>query len=214
MVRSGELKEGDVLPSEQELMEEFQVGRSALREAFLALQHKGIIATSNGERSRISRPDAPKLIEALSGAACVILATDDGVVSFQDARIFQESAIAREVARKANKEDINRIGNALKDNERSIPDAISFEQTDVKFHLEIAKTLGNLLISGLHEALTGWLSEQRSVALMNKGTMERAFEFHSTIYAAIRDRDTDLAEKAMRDHLSEVKTLYWKARQH
>lgn len=212
MVRSGELKEDDVLPSEHELMERFGVGRSALREALLALQQKGLVSTTNGERSRISRPDAARLIEALSGAASVVLATNKGVMEFQDARIFQEAAIAREVARMATREDIDRIEAALTENKNAIPDPSCFEKTDVAFHLEIARTLGNPLIAGLHEALTGWLSEQRSVALTNKGTMQRSYDFHEQIFAAIRDRNMDAAESKMREHLVEIKGLYWKAR--
>jgi DNA-binding FadR family transcriptional regulator len=41
MILSGELPVGDALPSERELMERFQVGRPAVREALLWLSKKG-----------------------------------------------------------------------------------------------------------------------------------------------------------------------------
>ena len=212
MIRTGDLKEGSVLPPERELMETFRVGRPAIREALLSLQQKGLIAITNGERARVTRPDAQRLIEALSGAASVLLASTDGIRSFQAARLLFEPAIARDAARRATPDDIERIGRALADNRSALRDPEGFEQTDVAFHFEIAVTLGNDLITGLHRALSGWLAEQRRVALRARGASRRAFTFHERIFAAIEAHDPDAAEHAMRAHLGEVGVDYWKKR--
>src|ERR1700710_2010592 len=113
MIRSGELSEGDSLPSERELMERFDVGRPAIREALLSLQQKGLLIVGNGERARITRPDAARVIGALSGAAQVYLAQDDGGRQFQAARLLFEAAIARAAARSATAADIARMQAAL-----------------------------------------------------------------------------------------------------
>jgi DNA-binding FadR family transcriptional regulator len=212
MIRAGDLKEGSVLPSERELMETFRVGRPAVREALLSLQQKGLIAVTNGERARVTRPDAQRLIEALSGAASVLLATAEGVRSFQAARLLFEPAIARDAARRATLDDIARIGGALAANRSALRDPARFEQTDVAFHFEIVVTLGNDLITGLHRALSDWLAEQRRVALRARGAARRAFAFHERIFAAIEAHDPDAAERAMQAHLGEVGVDYWKKR--
>src|SRR5438128_447724 len=46
----GELKEGDRLPKEQELMETYGVSRSTFREAFLLLEAEGLISVLQGTR--------------------------------------------------------------------------------------------------------------------------------------------------------------------
>ena len=43
MIESGELQPGDEMPSERTLMERFQVGRPAIREAMQALANMGLV---------------------------------------------------------------------------------------------------------------------------------------------------------------------------
>ena len=44
----GDLKEGDKLPSEHQLMEQFQVSRATIREALRSLKNSGFLATRQG----------------------------------------------------------------------------------------------------------------------------------------------------------------------
>src|SRR5260370_7958603 len=55
----GELKEGDQLPPESVLMEEFGVSRPTLREAFRILEAEGAITVRRGVRggARVQAPD-------------------------------------------------------------------------------------------------------------------------------------------------------------
>src|SRR5215203_5564042 len=80
------LRPGDQLPTERELMAEFGVGRSAVREAMLSLQRMGTVAVSSGERARVGQPTAAVMVEQLSGLAQLLLAQPHGVEQFQDAR--------------------------------------------------------------------------------------------------------------------------------
>ncbi|MGH7159763.1 MAG: FCD domain-containing protein, partial [Acetobacteraceae bacterium] len=210
MIREGDLPEGESLPPERELMGHFAVGRPAIREALLSLQQKGLIVLGNGERARVSRPDADRLIGALSGAAGVYLSKDEGVHQFQAARKLFEAAIAREAARIATDADIARIEAALAANRAVRGDAKAFEATDVAFHLEIVCTAGNPLLTGVHQALTGWLTEQRTVSLTARGAEASAFGAHVRILAAIAARDPDAAEAEMQRHLDDVAAFYWR----
>src|SRR4051812_28142690 len=47
----GELKEGDRLPTEQNLIVQFGVSRSTFREAFVLLAAEGLISVSRGARN-------------------------------------------------------------------------------------------------------------------------------------------------------------------
>ena len=210
MIRDGELSEGEALPAERELMERFAVGRPAIREALLSLRQKGLIVLGNGERARISHPDADQLIDALSGAAGVYLAKEEGVRQFQAARQLFEAAIARQAARIASGEDIARMEKALEANRAARGHTGRFEMTDVAFHLEIVRTARNPLLLGVHQALTGWLTEQRSVSLTARGAEASAFDAHERIFAAIAARDPDKAEAEMRKHLDSVAAYYWR----
>lgn len=204
LISSGELAEGDALPAERDLMQQFDVGRPAVREALLSLQQKGLVAVGNGERARVVRPDAGHLIGAVSSAVRVYLQESDGEVQFQAARRLFESAIAREAARIATRPDIDRIERALDENRAARGDAAAFELTDVGFHFEIVKTLGNPLLTGLHTALTEWLAEQRRSSLQVEGAETAATNAHERIFAAIASGDGDAAEAEMQSHLDRV----------
>ena len=212
VIRDGGLAEGESLPSERELMDQFAVGRPAIREALLSLQQKGLILVGNGEPARVARPDADQLIGALSGAAQVYLLKDDGVRHFQAARKLFEAAIAREVARSADTTDIARMEASLVANHAARGDAKAFEATDVAFHLEIVRAAGNPLLIGLHQALSRWLTEQRTVSLTARDAEAAAIGAHCRIFAAIKAHDPDTAEAEMQSHLDEVAAFYWAER--
>jgi DNA-binding FadR family transcriptional regulator len=65
---SGRTPPGTVLPSERELMEQFGVGRSSVREALFALQKMGLVALNNGERASVVAPTSEALVGELGGA--------------------------------------------------------------------------------------------------------------------------------------------------
>lgn len=52
----GELKEGDKLPIEAELMKEFGVGRSSIREAVKKLENMGYLKVQQGKGTFITTP--------------------------------------------------------------------------------------------------------------------------------------------------------------
>jgi DNA-binding FadR family transcriptional regulator len=210
MIRAGELPEGGALPSERALMERFAVGRPAIREALLSLRQQGLIEIGNGERARVTYPEADQLIGALSGAAQVYLSRRDGSRQFQAARRLFEAAIAREAARSATAGDIARIGEALEANRQARGNPAAFGASDVAFHLQIVRTANNPLLTGVHQALTGWLTEQRSVSLTADRAEASAFSAHRRIHAAIAAHDADAAEAEMRAHLDAVAGFYWR----
>ena len=54
-IQSGVYQVGQKLPSERELMDEFGVGRPAVREALSGLARMGLIEVSPGMRARVCR---------------------------------------------------------------------------------------------------------------------------------------------------------------
>src|SRR5690554_4514770 len=105
MILEGELKEGDQLPSERELTEAFGVGRTAVREALFALERMGLIETSSGERARVTRPTARRLIKELAGIARHVFSEGEGVQQLQQARLVLETALVRLVAETRTEDD-------------------------------------------------------------------------------------------------------------
>lgn len=58
MIQQDDLKSGDKLPSERELSDRLQVGRSSIREALRGLELLDIIETKRGEGTFMKLPQA------------------------------------------------------------------------------------------------------------------------------------------------------------
>ena len=58
LIHSEQLKPGEVLPSERDLMLQFGVGRPAIREALFALSRMGSVEVANGNAPAISSPNS------------------------------------------------------------------------------------------------------------------------------------------------------------
>jgi DNA-binding FadR family transcriptional regulator len=55
-INEGDLRPGDALPSERELMALYGVGRPAIREAMQQLASLGLIVVRHGDRPRLAQP--------------------------------------------------------------------------------------------------------------------------------------------------------------
>jgi len=205
---------GDLLPSERDLMREFGVGRPAIREALAHLRNMGLVELRSGERAQVIQPTAEVVVEALSGVAKHMLSAHDGVRNFQNARLFFEVGLARHAAAHATEDDVEQLRLALEINHAALSDLDRFEKTDVAFHYVLAIIPRNPIFPAIHAAIAEWLVQQRHITLNwrgRKGTAEKAYKAHKAIYEAIAACDPERAERAMRDHLAHVESVFWEA---
>jgi DNA-binding FadR family transcriptional regulator len=210
---NGLYAEGDQLPPERELMEQFGVGRPAVREALLLLERSGVVQLSAGERARIVHPTIDGLVDQISASARHFLATSTGERSLQEARRVIESAIARNAAEIASADEIARLEQALDANRQSLASLDKFEVTDVAFHLAIAEIGGNQVFSAMHRAIVGWLAMQRYVASRAAPeAMPNALRHHERIYEAIAAHEPERAGQMMDAHIRDVERWYKQGR--
>lgn len=208
-IHAGDYAPGDHLPSERKIMEEFGVGRPAVREALFALSKMGLVLVRSGERAVVTSPTADILIEELSGAARSLMATKDGVRMFQNARVLLEVALVRHAATNAAPEDIAELKEALDSNRVAVNDRHRFNETDNAFHAKIVAIARNPVIDATYSGLSEWLFEQRQIAMLHPGSPQNAINAHIRVFEAIAAGDPDAAEAAMRSHLDDVIKQYW-----
>ena len=213
-ILSGGLEEGALLPSERNLMEAFNVGRPAVREALLLLQRSGFVQISSTGRPVVARPTTSNVVKQMSSSARFLLSSKEGERSFQDARRLFEAAISRNAAEIATPQDIEHLETALLANREAIGNISAFERTDVAFHLAIAEIGGNPVFTALHTAISEWLTNQRAVSLRVPGVEASAFESHEKIFQAIASHKPELAWQAMDEHLKDIMIQFEKGSRH
>lgn len=209
IIVSGKAPPGTQLPSERDLVEQFGVSRSSVREALFALQKMGLIALSNGERASVVEPKSSVLVGELTGAVRYYLSRPSGVRDFQGARTFFEVGLARHAAMHATPDEIASLKRALEANRQAKGDIEHFIDTDVAFHFVLAEIGRNEIFTTLHAALAKWLRDQRAISVAANGAADAAIEAHTRIYEAIARGDPDAAEREMRAHLQQVVDFYW-----
>ncbi|MCX5496614.1 FCD domain-containing protein [Kaistia dalseonensis] len=201
LIRSGQLKPGDSLPSERDIMAAFNTGRPAVREAFLSLQNKGLIVTESGRRARVRQPSVDNVMTTLDGVVSMIIDDRKSLKDLFDARVFIEAAMARHAAQYINADQLRALEEALAQNRRAIGDRQGFDASDIVFHRILFAVAGNPVFDSVHSALVSWLMDRWARLVRNEQTETAAYEGHAAIFAAVSRKDPDQAEAAMRDHL-------------
>ncbi|WP_159591753.1 transcriptional regulator NanR [Chelativorans xinjiangense] len=209
LIVTGELKPGDEMPSERELMERFGVGRPAIREAMQALSNVGLISISHGERAKVLQLTAKSVIRQVDVAAKIMLSTSkDSLEHLKSARIFFERGMVREAAEKATDEDLEQLRALLMEQRGFLGDAEAFITADMKLHTCIAAISGNPIYVAVSEAMLGWLKEYHTELLIWTGKEKYTLAEHKEIIDCIARHDPVAAEKAMVKHLERSRALY------
>ncbi len=208
-IRVGEFPPGEHLPSERQLMEAYQVGRPAVREALLTLQRMGLIEISHGERARVLEPTARAVVNQIADLAQHLLATSPRSLDhLKEARAFFEVGMVRIAAAKATPTDIARLESSLTNHEGSLGDLSHFATGDMAFHRTIASISGNPIYLALSQAMFEWLSTFHVEMIRVPGAERLTIAEHRLIFERIADHDAEGAAAAMTAHLMRANALY------
>lgn len=106
MINADGLKSGDKIPSERELSERLNVGRSSVREALRALELLGLIETRRGEGTFIKDFQNHQLVQLLS---TFILQDEKAQLDVFETKCMIEMDSLRLFIKKMNKESIKSL---------------------------------------------------------------------------------------------------------
>ena len=208
-ISRGEFQPGSQLPSERELMASLGVGRPAVREAMLALQQMGLVKISHGERARVVRPSAEAMVDRMSAAMGVLLATSpQGMGDLKEARLMMEVGLVRVAVGRASAPDIERLAADLDAMREAMGRTDRFIEADMAFHGTIASISGNALIAAGVRGILGWLSRFKADMVSVRGAEELTIREHARILRAVERGDPDGAARAMSDHILRANALY------
>ena len=201
LVRRGEFKPGDRLPSERDLSQQFNVSRASVREALIALEIDGLVDVRVGLGVFVNAAPAANSQTAAMG--------EPGPFEVLSARYLIEGETAALAARDGSARDHARIRETLQLMADEIKDRGMGLDADALFHLRIAEASGNSALVHLVHQLWNF----RYSAMFRKldehfDSLERheqAIEEHRRLVEAIEKRDVEGARAAMNHHLDTVR---------
>jgi GntR family transcriptional repressor for pyruvate dehydrogenase complex len=203
LILDGKLHPGDQLPSERELAEQFDVSRTAVREAVKALQEKGLVEIETGRGTFITHGVSKALRRSLDW----MVRSGDGnrLADLVQVRNILEPEIAALAAEMASGSDIERLEQAVNVMDSALNDADVYVEADQDFHLALASATQNQLISTLIDPIVDLLREQRKRIFLVEGGAQRGQYHHKRILEAVKKHDRIAAREAMQAHLAQVR---------
>ncbi|MCY4101627.1 MAG: FCD domain-containing protein [Rhodobacteraceae bacterium] len=202
LINTGQLKEGEPLPTERKIVETLGVSRTVVREAILALANKGLVEARHRFRPVVRKSNFDAAFDTINDVVSRILVEPGSVKYLYDTRVLIESILVRRAATDATKEDILALKQALANNREAIGNSELFYQTDMAFHSILYQIPQNPVLPAIHRAYTAWLSPRWLLMPSRKEKNQINFEAHQKIFDAILMRDPDAAEERLCEHLA------------
>jgi DNA-binding GntR family transcriptional regulator len=171
--------------NETRIAEELEVSRTPVREALRMLEAEGLVERSTGGR-------------VVSGAKSL-----DDMLDVFEARIALESYAARLAARKATQAQLEQLGaiwfriaqTAEEQDRQRLVEATS------EFHVTVREIGGNARINAYIQEINDHIRVYRTRLHRSALPVETQGQSHRIVLDALRTRDEDKADLAMREHL-------------
>ncbi|MBW0094512.1 FadR family transcriptional regulator [Pseudonocardia sp. KRD-184] len=200
------LPAGSVLPTEKEMIESFDVGRSTIREALRLLETRNVITLRPGPGGGpvVRRPRPEDLSEALS---LILQFEDASLDDVMQARRALEPTIARLAATRITEADLDLMERTVRVVLES-PDPEVFQEQNRIFHSTLSRAACSVVLQVFVESLGSVADGIAGGVTYSPRRYVAAAHAHTRIIEALRANDADCAEQLMRNHLDEADG-YW-----
>jgi GntR family transcriptional regulator, transcriptional repressor for pyruvate dehydrogenase complex len=145
------LQAGDKLPSERELSDRLNAGRSSVREALRALELLGLIETRRGEGTFIREATGHRLVEVL---ASFILNDEKARQDLQETRYIVIKDCVELVVMRVTHLELNHLKKLIQQFEQSSKEKVN--EICRRFEKNVIQSCGNHLLYRLYVELTGY----------------------------------------------------------
>jgi GntR family transcriptional regulator, transcriptional repressor for pyruvate dehydrogenase complex len=211
-VLSGRLKPGSRLPSERDLMTQFGVSRSTVREALRVLQSNGMI------QSRAGDPRGPEVLPAspltLQKSMSRLARADQiSLTELLQFRMLLEGSAYQLAARLRTDEQLAEMDAALAGMDAAVDVGYTeFSTADVAFHDAVARATHNSLIVICSNVVRGvvvdLITDRLAHAADRRSLMRTYLRHHTDVLRAIRDSDGPKASRLSRHALHDSYAEY------
>lgn len=185
-IENGELKSGDTLPSEAELMKSLGVSKSSIREAIKMLEAIGVAEIKRGSGTILSGNPNAGYANVLLFHMIMQQGTNDEFIRFR--RMF-EFAYSMECMNYATNEDLEEIKKSIDVFESHVNEGLVDVKDDIAFHEKILEATHNCFIVSLGKAINFLFEKYISYSINISPKI--AVQTHKDIYEAILNKDLE-----------------------
>jgi GntR family transcriptional repressor for pyruvate dehydrogenase complex len=202
MIKSGNLKAGDQMPTEAQMTVAFAISRPPLREALKALTIMGLLESRQGGRYTVTALSPSRLVAPFN---VMLSGVNHDVSQHLEARVVVEVELIRLCTERASAEARHRIMQLAVDGRAFHHDPVAFRLLDIEFHQALYTGACNPLLAALAQGLYDLLLDERRVASRAPGVIEISVQQHIEVAEAVVARDAKAAAQGYRRHLEHVR---------
>ncbi len=198
-----EIEPESLLPNEDELTQQFGVSRTVIREAVRFMDAKGLIQVRPRIGTRVCPPSRWMLTDPTLLSWQLETDPDSQLTQkLYELRNMLEPAVARLATERATEAEIAAIVEAF----AKMRDATTIEEhisADLQLHLTIVDACANKLVcSALRPLISSTLSASFKIFIRSLEMAKQSLPLHEAVIKAIKNRQPDQAEAAMRTILT------------
>ena len=203
-IRQGRWKEGDKLPSEGQLMDEFGVSRVTLREALKRLAATEVVEIVQGDGTYVKRFVVSNYMKTFFSLNSI---SEESIEHIYQARIFVEGGMTGIAAENRSEENLKRLSYLINRMEEEIAfnRYVEYSRYDEKFHKLIYEISGNQLLKMMSDMFQDTIVTYTQRLNQNPIIVERSMMDHRLIYYAIEEKNAVFARMLMERHLEHSK---------
>lgn len=190
-IAQGKYSVGQKLPTEAQLVQDYGIGRSTVREAIKALSNIGLLSVQQGRGTYVEKQTVnEESIDHRMARA--------NIKELNEVREILELKIAEKAA-------LNRTAKDLKNIEKSLEarklyaesgDLVNCIEADINFHLAVAKASHNEMLYDIYKATSEHLKNWFQKTYKDTSTLKESHERHVALFRCIEAGDSLKAWKA------------------
>ncbi|MBM7570040.1 FadR/GntR family transcriptional regulator [Aquibacillus albus] len=204
-IRKKGLQAGDKLPSERDLVQLLEVGRSSIREALQILAERGIIEKRAGKGAYLKTTlHHNELKDITTWLPSMDVNQSLDLLEF---RKGIEVKIAYLAAKRRDIDCIDRLEKSMDDLRICVANGTSIIVPDLDFHGTLALATQNDVIVSVYKSVVDNFKKVRMEMAINDD-IEHAFYYHKEILKAVKEKDSEKSGMLMQRHLEDVQLNY------
>jgi GntR family transcriptional repressor for pyruvate dehydrogenase complex len=207
LIFRGQLKPGERLMPERKMANSLKVGRPAIREAIQKLVQSNLVETRRGSGTFVAQLETRKQ----PGSFAQLLQGQKFTVhDFLEVRMALECNGAALAAKRATEEDLQLLESNIKTMKKEMLESVEKRALyeDLSFHMNISYATRNMvqisLMKSFYDFMRYGMQEMLPRLIRISGLDPLVMEQHIMIFDAIRHRNPDLAQDAMKEHINTI----------
>lgn len=200
------IRPGEKLPSERQLMEQFECSRVTVREALKALEYPGILEIRRGTQGGAYVVD-PTIKSGHNLLQDMFLLGNIKISHLTEARVALEPPTARLAVERVKDEVLEQLRQNIEETreclKRKSPNDARL--LNLEFHRIIAHASENPVIQFMIDSMMDVMENNiSSTFVLSAKPVESTLRFHETLYQAFKERDSAKAQELMLQHIREI----------